>query len=459
MVRLAYRVNGRVRYWGPTKRIGTTRRRLLKAAGTASLLAGLAPAIFTNRARAQQKTLRIMRWKNFVPGFETWFNDTFIKEWGDQNDTTVIVDNVGLGEVNRLAAAEADVQQGHDLVLFLASRVALEDHVIDHRDVIEECESRFGKMTDFARKSCFNPRTGKYHGFCESYAPTVVTYRKDLWDAVGQAPTTWDAVRKGGRAIKLLHGTPVGISLAPEHNSEHTMRAIMAAFGASVQDADGNPALDSSQTLEALKFAKALYDEAMTADVLSWRPPPNNQYMLAGSGCLTVDTMSIIRAAQNKQLPVNEQLALATLPEGPGGRVGPIFVSNTYIIWRFAKNPDSAKKFLVDYIARFKEGLKASGFQNMPSFPGSVQGLDQMVRSAAGPPGRYAVLADVPATMTNVGHPGHSNAATDEVRGNGILPTMFAQTATGHLTPQEALEKAGAAIKPIFDKWREAGKI
>ena len=121
--------------------------------------------------------------------------------------------------VKSLAAAEVEAQRGHDLVLFLASRPALEDHVIDHREVFEECESRYGKVSDFVRKSCFNPRTRKYHGFCESYAPTVLTYRKDLWDAVGKTPDTWEEIRKGGRAIKLLHETPVAISLAPEHTS------------------------------------------------------------------------------------------------------------------------------------------------------------------------------------------------------------------------------------------------
>jgi len=437
----------------------TSRRRFLKAASAAYLAAGLAPAPFPRPARAQQETLRIMRWKNFVPGFETWFNEVFIKEWGQENDTRVIVDNVGLGEVNRLAAAEADARQGHDLVLFLGSRPPLEDHVIDHREIIETCEGRFGRMPDFVRRSCFNPRTQKYHGFCESYSPTVLTYRNDLWDAVGQAPTTWETVRKGGRAIKLLHGNAVGISLAPEHNSEHSVRAIMAAFGASVQDVDGYPTLSSASTLEALKFTKALYDEAMTADVLNWSPSSNNQYMLAGSGCLTIDTMSIIRAAQNKDLPVNGQLALTTLPEGPAGRVGPIFSANTYTIWRFAKNPEGAKKFLLDYIARFREGFLRSGFQNMPSFPNSVPDLDQVVGSEPGPPGRYAILADVPATMTNVGHPGHTNAAVDEVRSKNILTAMFARAATGELTPQEAMEQASKAIRPIFDKWRDAGKI
>ena len=442
-----------------TTRKQASRRQFLKAAGSASLLAGFIPAIVPSRARAQSKTLRIMRWKNFVPGFETWFNETFIKEWGAANDTQVIVDNVGLGDINGLAAAEAEAQEGHDLVLFLASRAALEDHVIDHREIFEECQSRYGKVSDFILKSCFNPRSGKYHGFCESYAPTVLTYRKDLWDAVGQSPATWENIRKGGRAIKLLHETPVGISLAPEHNSEHSLRAIMHAFGASVQDADGNPALNSSETLETIGFVKALYEEAMTADVLAWNPPANNRFMLSGGGCLTVDTMSIIRAAENKKLPVDEHLSLATLPEGPAGKVGPMFAANTYTIWRFAKNPEGAQKFLVDYIGRFHEGFLASGFQNMPSFPDSVPNFAQHVGSESGPVGRYSVLADVPATMTNLGNPGYSNAATDEVRVSGIIPTMFARAANGEMTPEEALDQADKAIRPIFDKWRDAGKI
>lgn len=400
-----------------------------------------------------------MRWRNFVPGFEVWFNETLIKEWGEENDTEVIVDNVGLGDIDRLAKAEVMAGEGHDLVLFLASRAALEDHVIDHREVFEENQNRYGAVADFIQQSCFNPKTGKYHGFCESYAPTVLTYRRELWDAVGQSPTTWENIRKGGRAIKLLHETPVGISLAPEHNSEHSFRALMYAFGASVQDADGKPALNSAETLEAIKFAKALYEEAMTADVLAWDPSANNRFMLSGDGSLTVDTMSIIRAAESTALPVNAQLALATLPEGPAGRLGPMFATNTYVIWRFARNIEGAQKFLVDYIGRFEEGFVASGFQNMPSYPGSVPNFARLIGADSGQAGRYGVLADVADTMTNLGDPGFSNAATDEVRGSRILSTMFARAATGLMTPEDALDQADKAIRPIFKKWHEAGKI
>jgi multiple sugar transport system substrate-binding protein len=426
---------------------------------TPSVLAGLAPSIIPGSTKAAQKTLRIMRWKNFVPGFETWFNETFVREWGAQNDTQVIVDNVGLSDINSLAQAQAEAGNGHDLILFLASRPALEDYVIDHREIFEECRSRYGEAADFVVQSCYNPRTRAYHGFGESYAPTVLTFRRDLWDAVGQRPATWDNIRKGGRAIKLLHGAPVGISLAPEHNSKHSIRALMSAFGAAVQDTEGNPVLNSTATLEAIKFAKALYEEAMTDEVLDWGPPSNNRFMLSGAGSMTLDTMSIIRAAENKALPVDPQLEIATLPQGPAGKLGPAFAINTYTIWRFAKNIEGAKKFLIDYIGRFQEGFVASGFQNMPSYTGAVPDFAQLVGAAPYPAGRYSVLADVPSTMTNLGSPGYANAATDEVINKSLLVTMFSRAATGAATPEDALAEADRAIRPIFERWRAAKKI
>ena len=436
-----------------------SRRCALKTGAATFLLSGLAPAIVPSRARAQQNTLRILRWKHFVPGYDIWFNETFIKEWGEANDTDVIVTNVGLGEIGKLAAGEAEVGEGHDLVLFLAPPPSLEEHVIDHREIFEECEQRYGKAIEFAKRGSYNPRTDKFYGICESYAPTVLSYRKDLWDAVGEQPDNWDAVRKGGSKIKLLHEKPVGLSLAPEHNSKHSVRAILYAFGGSIQDADGNPALKSDQSLEALKFGKALYEEAMTDETLAWDPPANNRFILSEEGCLTIDTLSIPRAAESKSLPVDPNLALARLPEGPAGRIGPNFGAYTYAIWNFAENMEGAKQFLVDYVGHSETALTASGFQNMPSFPDHVPGLSDLLKNDPTRPERYAVLADVAETMTNLGHPGYANAATDEVLGSGIISTMFAKAATGQLSPEDALDEADKAVTPIFDKWKDAGKI
>jgi multiple sugar transport system substrate-binding protein len=445
-----------------TRKSTLSRRRLLKAGGSAALAAAVAPSIIIpGRARAQQKTLKILQFKHFVPSFDEWFNGTFVKAWGQKNDTKVIVDYVGLADISGQAKAEIEARRGHDLIIFLTPTGVYEDQVIDHREIYEESERRYGKARDFAIRSTYNPKTKKYFGFFPAYQPAVITYRKDLWGGVQAVPDSWLDVLEGGRRIRLLHDKPVGFSLAPEDNSNFTMRTTMYCFGASEQDGDGNPALKSKATLEAIKYVKALYDEAMTRDVLTWDAASNNRFMLNGEGCLTLDTVSIARASENMNLPLADDLRLAKVPAGPAGRLGPAFSFFTYIIWNFAENIDGAKQFLVDYIGHSREAFLASGFQNTPAFPDTVPDRATVVAedAAAVSPGKYALLADVATWTTNVGHPGYTNPAISEVFHKGLIPTMCARAATGQLTPEEALDQADSEVRRIFQKWKDSGKV
>ena len=281
-----------------------TRRRFLHTAGAAALAVGVgASIIIPGRASAQQKMLKILHWKHFVPGYETWFNETYAKEWGEKNNTRVIVENVSQGDIPNRAAEESKAQQGHDLFAYIYPLPAYEDEVIDHREIYEECERKYDKAHDLALKTTYNPKTQKFWGFADYYLPLPINYRKDLWDAVGTIPDTWESVRQGGRKIKLLHDKPLGIGLGGDLDAESAVRALLYSFGASEQDADNRPALKSPAALEAFKFVKALYEETMTNEVLTWDPASNNRLMLEGTGSLVLNAISITRTAENKQQP------------------------------------------------------------------------------------------------------------------------------------------------------------
>ena len=60
----------------------------------------------TPGAEAQQKTLSILCWSHFVPAYDKWFDNEYTKQWGEKNDTEVIVDHVGIPAINSRAAAE-----------------------------------------------------------------------------------------------------------------------------------------------------------------------------------------------------------------------------------------------------------------------------------------------------------------------------------------------------------------
>ncbi len=439
-----------------------TRRRFIKTAGSMALAAGVGSSIIVpGRASAQQKTLKILQWNHFVPGYDKWFNNTYVKEWGEKNNTKVTVDNIGIGGINTRGAAEVSAQKGHDLFLFNWPPPVHEDSVIDLREVYEECEQRYGKPIDLATKSTYNPKTKKFYGFSDSYVPDPINYRKDLWDDVGMFPGSWDDIRVGGRKIKQKHGIPVGIGLASEIDTNMALRAIMYSFGSSVQDAEGTPVLKSTQTLEAIKFVKALFEECMTEEVFSWEPSSNNRFMLAGKGSLALNAISITRTGENKKIPVADNIWLAKAAQGPVRRIGLEHVMNVYVIWKFAANIDGAKQFLVDYLGNFRQAFMASEFYNFPCFPQTVPDLTQVISNdaKATPPDKYKVLEDVLDWATNVGYPGYANAAIDEVFSKWIVSTMFAQAAVGKMSPEAAMNQADVEVRRIFKKWRGKGKL
>jgi multiple sugar transport system substrate-binding protein len=442
------------------RRRAPTRRTVIRAAAAVGIVAGAGPFVHTSPARAA-KTLKILQWSHFVPGYDKWFNNTYTKEWGAKNDTEVVVDNINLGLIPSRAAAEVSAQKGHDLVMFLAPPSVYEEQVIDMKEVYDEVEKKHGKPIDLAVKSTYNPKTRKYFAFSDSFVPDPINYRADLWAEIGMKPDTWEDVRIGGKKIKDKTGIPVGVGLSAELDTAMAMRAIMYSYGAHEQDAEGDLTINSPQTLEALKFVTALFKETMTPEVLAWDPSSNNRQMLAGRSSLVLNAISITRTGENDKLPIHDKIALAKAAKGPIRRIGLEHVMDCYVIWKFADNIDGAKKFLVDYIDNFKQGFTASEYYNFPCFAETVPDLKQIISNdpKAVPADKYSVLSDVLDWATNVGYPGYSNAAIDEAFNTWVINTMFAEAATGAETPEAALKRAETKMKAIWAKWKDRKMI
>jgi multiple sugar transport system substrate-binding protein len=453
-----------------------SRRRFLTRTGGGALALTAFGVGFLDpaRAQAQKKKLRILHWVHFVPAYDEWFNKKYAVEWGEKNDTEVTVDNIGIAGINARAAAEVSAQKGHDLFLFNWPPPSFEEQTVDMRDVYTELERKFGRPIDLAVKSTYNPKTKKYFAFSPSFTPDPVNYRQDLFGAVGmpQGPRSWDDVRRKGAEIKKRFGNPVGVGLANEIDTGMAMRTIMYSFGAHEQDEAGNLALDSKQTLEALKFVKALFQEAMTPEVFTWDASSNNRAMLAGRISVALNAISITREAERtnpkivspatkKEIELKREIGLTKALRGPARAIGLEHVMNCYVIWKFAENIEGAKKFLIDYTTNFREAFLAGQFYDFPCFQKTVPDLVKLLAHdpKASPPDKYKVLEDVLDWATNVGFPGYSNAAIDEIFNTWVLNVMFAKAASGSATPEEALKEAVAACQRIFAKWKEKGLV
>jgi multiple sugar transport system substrate-binding protein len=69
-----------------------SRRDFIKASGAVLAAAGLGASIMIpGRARAEKRKLRIVQWVHPGGYFDHWFENVYAKEWGEKNDTEVIV--------------------------------------------------------------------------------------------------------------------------------------------------------------------------------------------------------------------------------------------------------------------------------------------------------------------------------------------------------------------------------
>src|SRR6202043_2113882 len=68
----------------PLPQAGVARRDFLKLSLTAGV-ALAAPMMFVRKATAQtgERVLKVVQWKHFVPDYDKWFNDVFVKEFGE----------------------------------------------------------------------------------------------------------------------------------------------------------------------------------------------------------------------------------------------------------------------------------------------------------------------------------------------------------------------------------------
>src|SRR5881296_2821981 len=359
-----------------------TRRNFMNTTGVGAVATGLgANIIVPGRANAAKKKLRIVQWVHFVPAYDEWFNKKYAVEWGQKNDTEVTVDNIGIAGINARAAAEVSAQKGHDLFLFNWPPPSFEEQTVDMKDVYQELERKLGKPIDLGIKSTYNPKTKKYYAFSPSFTPDPVNYRQDLFSQVGlpNGPRSWDEVRSAGAKIKKQFGNPVGIGLAQEIDTAMAMRTIMYSFGAHEQDAHGSLTLNSKNTMEAVKFVKALFQETMTPEVFTWDASSNNRAMLAGTVSLALNAISITRQGEKDNPTFTEKIHLAKAAAGPVRRIGLEHVMDVYVIWKFAENIQGAKKFLVDYVGNFRQAFVNGEFYDFPCFQRTVSDLKQLI--------------------------------------------------------------------------------
>jgi multiple sugar transport system substrate-binding protein len=433
----------------PTDHAPVSRRRFLGVTSAGVGGASLLDMLAARRAPAQLKgtSLRILTWSHFIPAYDAWLDD-FAKKWGDNNGVRVRIDHIPHLELPARFAAEFAAGTGHDLMqmngqIFTGQYYR---HLVDLTDTAEALEKKNGKWMENSKSAA--QVQGRWYAIPDYFIAIPMLWRKDLFDSVGVSnPQTWDDFRMAARLLKPK-GHPTGMQFSHCNDANHNWRALLYCFGAKETDSSGqNIALDSKETREALRFAKAMFDEGMTAEVFSWDDASDNRYLASGVACWIHDAISAFRTTEDTNPAVFQHTYMLPEATGPGGVRWNVGEPIIWAAWKFSKNPQGAKDFVVAIVEAQKEAMLASRGYNMPflrdHYKKPMPGL--------GNDAKLAVLQEQDKITAFFGYPGPMSPPAQEVLTTFVIPDMFTKVARG--APIEDTMKWGIAeIQRIYSK-------
>jgi multiple sugar transport system substrate-binding protein len=415
--------------------------------------ASLATMLATRQAPAQLKgtSLRMLKWSHFVPAYDVWFDD-FAKKWGEANGVRVRVDHIPHLELPARYADEFAAGAGHDLIYFVGQILTGQyyRHLVDLSDIAEGLAKKYGGWMESSKSGA--QVKGVWHGVPDFYIAIPVLWRKDLFNSVGlDEPKTWEDLRKAARLLKPK-GHPTGMQFSHCNDANHNWRALLYCFGAKETDPSGEHILiDSKETREALRFAKAVYDEGMTPEVFSWDDASDNRFLASGVASWIHDAISAFRTTQDTNPQVFEHTYCVPEVAGPTGLKWNVGEPNVWAIWKFSKNIPAAKEFILHITDNQKEAMGASRGYNMPflrdHYKKPMPGL--------GNDPKLTVLQEQDKITAFFGFPGPMSPPAQEVVTTFVIPDMFTRVARG--APIEDAMKWGAGeIRRIYAKHKAA---
>jgi len=438
----------------PTDPTGFSRRSFLKTTGVGVAGGTLATMLDARRAPAQIKgtTLRILQWSHFIPAYDTWFDNVFVKEWGDKNGVKVRVDHIPHLELPARMAAEFAAGAGHDIIMngsSILTRLYYKS-LADISDIYDAIGKKYGGWIPTAGPLV--QVEGRTYGMPMFYILLPMTWRKDLFEANNlKAPDSWELARVAARTLKPK-GHPTGIQFSQCADANLNWRSLLFSFGGAESDPSGeNILIDSKETREALQFAKALFDEGMTAEVFSWDDASDNRYLASGVACWIHDAISAYRTTEDTNPDVFKNTYLAMEPAGPGGKRVSVSAANVYMIWKFSKNQQAAKEFLTHFMDNDPEGMKQSRGYNMPYLLGNAK--KPMPVIGADP--KLQILQDFPKIVAFYGYPGPFTTPIQEVVNLFVVPDMFTRVARGQAV-EEVMKWGVGEYRRIFAKHKRA---
>lgn len=411
-------------------------------AGAAGLSGfGFAPAMAAEPTYTPEKgaSLRLLRWTPFVKGDEeAWLANT--KKFTEATGVEVRIDKESWEDIRPKAAVAANVGSGPDLVMcWFDDAHQYPDKLTDLTELGTYLDGKYGGFYDGLKG--YAMRDGKFIAMPLTAIGNAVVYRDSHMKAAGFSEFPKDTAGflelcKAMKAKGTPAGFPHGKAVGDGNNYAHW---LLWSHGAKMVDESGKVAINSPETLAAIKYAKELF-ATFIPGTESWLDINNNRAFLAGQVSLTANGVSIYYAAKNdpKLAEVAADMRSTNFPVGPVGKSIELHQTSSLLLFKHTKYPEAAKAYIkfmmeADQMNAWLKGSSAYCCQPLKAFANNPVWTENPI---------HAPYARASETLRPNGYAGPLGYASAAVMADYVLVDMFASAVTGSATPEEAMAQA-----------------
>ena len=396
-------------------------------------------------------SLRVLRPAKFVEPDEVIFREN-TKKFAESTGVTMKVDFSGWEDLRPQTAVTASTGAGPDVVLGWTDDPHLySDKLIELTDIAEYLGKKYGGWYPLAQMYGKKYKTNDWIAIPMGASGGPAVYRISWLKEVGfdAFPKTTDGLLDMCRKLQKS-GHPAGFALGHAVGDANAFCYwLLWAFGGSLIDEAGKVTINSKETIEALKFAKALYP-TFIAGTNSWLDPSNNKAMLAGELGATQNGVSLYFSAKNSPDASMQKLAAdmnhARMPIGPSGKSAESANAINAMVFKHTKYPNAAKAYLTFLMEapQYDKWLTDSyGYWGQP-----LKAYESSAVWTNDP--KVAVYKDTMADSRWLAWPGAITEASGAVVADYVVVDMVAAAATGSSTPEDAAKEAERRAKRYY---------
>ncbi|CAH1648757.1 ABC transporter substrate-binding protein [Chelatococcus asaccharovorans] len=418
---------------------------MIAGGGLAASAAGL--PLLGAQAFAQSPTyepekgasLRVLRWSPFVKGEEdAWLANT--KKFTEATGVEVRIDKESWEDIRPKAAVAANVGSGPDIIwVWFDDAQQYPDKLLDVTDFATALGAKYGGW--YEGLEGYAKRDGRFIAVPLAAIGNAVCYR-DSWvkDAgFSTFPDKTDAFLEMCKALKAK-GHPTGFTLGHGvGDGNNFCHWVLWSHGGKMVDENGKVAVNSPETIAALKYVRELY-QTFIPGTESWLDVNNNRAFLAGEVSVTANGVSLYYAAKNdpKLAEIAADIRTTNFPVGPVGKKVELHQTTSAVIFKYSKFPKAALAYLQFMYDKpqfdaWLTGASAYCCQPLKAFASNPVWTSTPIHAP------YALASE---TLRPNGYAGPLGYASAAVMADYVVVDMVAEAATGQRTPEEAAKRA-----------------